>query len=159
MHMSMRFHASRSTATPVSGPAGRLVSLDAARVANRGPPGRRGGSLSRSGAGSVGARSRASQQDVPEQTHRRSVGNQEETETGYDPVRGRVKHTSDPLDSPVDLMEMAAYQTILQGGEAKILPGSAMPPGRSVNQTKSPRGATTPAASATTIPSGGPPSG
>jgi len=47
----------------------------------------------------------------------------------YDPVRRRVKHTLDPLEAPVDLMEMAAYQTILQGGEARILPGSAMPNG------------------------------
>ncbi len=47
----------------------------------------------------------------------------------YDSVRQRVKHTSDPLDSPVDLIETAAYQTILQGGEAKLLPGAAMPNG------------------------------
>jgi hypothetical protein len=47
----------------------------------------------------------------------------------YDNVRQRVKHTTDPLDSPVDLIEAAAYQTILQGGEAKLLPGAAMPNG------------------------------
>jgi len=47
----------------------------------------------------------------------------------YDPVRRRVSHTNDPLDSPVDLVEMAAYQTIMQSGEAKIVPGSAMPNG------------------------------
>ena len=47
----------------------------------------------------------------------------------YDPVRQRVKHTDDPLDSPVDLIEAAAYETIRQGGIAKILPGSAMPNG------------------------------
>jgi hypothetical protein len=47
----------------------------------------------------------------------------------YDNVRQRVKHTSDPLDSPVDLIEVAAYQTILQGGEAKLLSGAAMPNG------------------------------
>jgi hypothetical protein len=47
----------------------------------------------------------------------------------YDPVRQRVKHTGDPLDSPVDLVETAAFHTIRQGGEAKILPGSAMPNG------------------------------
>ena len=44
-------------------------------------------------------------------------------------MRQRVKHTSDPLDSPVDLIEEAAYQTILQGGEAKIVAGAAMPNG------------------------------
>ena len=47
----------------------------------------------------------------------------------YDPVRQRVKHTDDPLDTPVDLIEAAAYQTILQGGEARILPARAMPNG------------------------------
>lgn len=47
----------------------------------------------------------------------------------YDNVRQRVKHTSDPLDSPVDLIEEAAYRTVLHGGEAKIVPGSAMPNG------------------------------
>jgi hypothetical protein len=47
----------------------------------------------------------------------------------YDPVRRAVKHTDDPLDSPVDLIEMAAYQTILARGEAKLLPAPAMPNG------------------------------
>jgi hypothetical protein len=47
----------------------------------------------------------------------------------FDPVRMRVKHTEDPLDSPVDLIDSAAEQTILHGGEAKILPASAMPNG------------------------------
>ncbi|HVW83580.1 MAG TPA: hypothetical protein VHB50_02830, partial [Bryobacteraceae bacterium] len=47
----------------------------------------------------------------------------------FDPVRRRVKHTDDPLDSPVDLIESAAYQTVLHGGEARILPASAMPNG------------------------------
>ncbi|MBV8731137.1 MAG: hypothetical protein JO336_15125 [Acidobacteriia bacterium] len=47
----------------------------------------------------------------------------------YDPVRQRVKHSDDPLDSPEDLVETAAYQTVLQGGEARILPASAMPNG------------------------------
>jgi Bacterial archaeo-eukaryotic release factor family 3 len=47
----------------------------------------------------------------------------------YDPARQRVKRTDDPLDSPVDLIDAAAIQTILQGGEAGILPASAMPNG------------------------------
>jgi len=47
----------------------------------------------------------------------------------YDHVRQLVKHTDDPLHSPVDLIDAAAQQTILQGGEAKILPASAMPNG------------------------------
>jgi hypothetical protein len=47
----------------------------------------------------------------------------------FDPVRGRVKQTSDPLDSPEDLIESAAWQTILHGGMVRILPGSAMPNG------------------------------
>ena len=47
----------------------------------------------------------------------------------FDPVRQRVKHTDDPLDSPCDLVEGAAWQTVLHGGEARILPGSAMPNG------------------------------
>ena len=47
----------------------------------------------------------------------------------YDPARQRVKHTDDPADSPVDLIEEAASQTIRQGGVAKILPASAMPNG------------------------------
>jgi len=44
----------------------------------------------------------------------------------YDPARQRVKHTDDPADSPVDLIEEAASQTIRQGGVAKILPASAI---------------------------------
>jgi hypothetical protein len=47
----------------------------------------------------------------------------------YDPIRRRVKHTEDPLDSPMDLVEEAACQVIEQGGEARILPGAAMPNG------------------------------
>jgi hypothetical protein len=47
----------------------------------------------------------------------------------YDKVRRRVKHTDDPLDSPEDLIDAAAFQTILHAGEARILPGSALPNG------------------------------
>jgi hypothetical protein len=47
----------------------------------------------------------------------------------FDPVRGRVKQTTDPLESPEDLIESAAWQTILHGGVARILPGNAMPNG------------------------------
>jgi hypothetical protein len=47
----------------------------------------------------------------------------------YDPVRQRVKHTVDPLDSPVDLIEVAGFETIHQGGEVRMLPASAMPNG------------------------------
>jgi hypothetical protein len=47
----------------------------------------------------------------------------------FDPVRQRVKHTHDPLSSPQDLVEGAAWETILHGGEARILPGAAMPNG------------------------------
>jgi hypothetical protein len=47
----------------------------------------------------------------------------------FDPVRHRVKHTDDPLDTPIDLVNSAAEQTVLHGGEVKILPGSAMPNG------------------------------
>jgi hypothetical protein len=47
----------------------------------------------------------------------------------YDPIRRRVKHTSDPLDNPIDLVESAAFETIRHGGEARILPASAMPNG------------------------------
>jgi hypothetical protein len=47
----------------------------------------------------------------------------------FDAVRQRVKHTEDPLDSPVDLVETAAWETIRQGGEVRMLPGSAMPNG------------------------------
>jgi len=47
----------------------------------------------------------------------------------YDTVRQRVKHTEDPLDSPVDLIDAAAEQTVRHGGTVKILPSSAMPNG------------------------------
>jgi Bacterial archaeo-eukaryotic release factor family 3 len=47
----------------------------------------------------------------------------------YDSVRQKVKGTEDPLDGPADLVESAAYQTILQGGEARILAARAMPGG------------------------------
>ncbi len=52
------------------------------------------------------------------------------TYTGtFDPVRMRVKHTDDPLASPIDLINSAAEQTLIHGGEVKILPASAMPNG------------------------------
>jgi Bacterial archaeo-eukaryotic release factor family 3 len=47
----------------------------------------------------------------------------------YDRVWQKVKRTEDPHESPVDLIEIAAYQTILQGGEARIVAGRAMPKG------------------------------
>jgi hypothetical protein len=47
----------------------------------------------------------------------------------FDPVRRRVKHNADPLDSPVDLIEFAAFQTLERGGDVKILSGTAMPNG------------------------------
>jgi hypothetical protein len=47
----------------------------------------------------------------------------------YDAVRRLVKRTDDPLDSPIDLIEAAGWQIIIQGGEAKLLPASAMPNG------------------------------
>jgi len=47
----------------------------------------------------------------------------------FDPVRQRVKQTADPLDFPQALMEVAVWQTILHGGVARVLPGSAMPNG------------------------------
>lgn len=47
----------------------------------------------------------------------------------YDPVRQRVKRTDDPLDSPVDLIEAAALETMQHGGEVAILPAPAMPGG------------------------------
>jgi hypothetical protein len=47
----------------------------------------------------------------------------------YDAVRQRVKRTDDPLDSPVDLIETAARQTMQHGGEVAILPAPAMPGG------------------------------
>jgi hypothetical protein len=47
----------------------------------------------------------------------------------YDDVRQRVKHTRDPLDSPEDLIESAARETIVHGGIARIVPASAMPNG------------------------------
>ena len=46
----------------------------------------------------------------------------------FDPVRQQMKHTSDPLDSE-DLIDSAAWQAILHGGEARIVPASAMPNG------------------------------
>ncbi|MCU1328939.1 MAG: hypothetical protein JWN34_4309 [Bryobacterales bacterium] len=47
----------------------------------------------------------------------------------YDKVRRRVKHTDDPLDAPEDLIDAAAFQTILHAGEARIRRGSALPNG------------------------------
>jgi hypothetical protein len=47
----------------------------------------------------------------------------------YDSVRQKVKRTEDPLDGPADLVESAAYQTILQGGQAQIIAARAMPGG------------------------------
>jgi Bacterial archaeo-eukaryotic release factor family 3 len=47
----------------------------------------------------------------------------------FDPVRHRVRRTDDPEASPDDLIEGAAWQTILHGGIARILPASAMPRG------------------------------
>ncbi len=47
----------------------------------------------------------------------------------YDAVRQVVKRTDDPLDSPTDLIEAAAWRILSQGGEAKLLPASAMPNG------------------------------
>jgi hypothetical protein len=47
----------------------------------------------------------------------------------FDPVRRRILHTDDPTHSPEDLIDSAARQTLLQGGEVKMLPGTAMPNG------------------------------
>jgi hypothetical protein len=47
----------------------------------------------------------------------------------YDSVRQRVKHTDDPKDSPLDLIEAAGLETIRKGGETRILPAPAMPGG------------------------------
>ena len=47
----------------------------------------------------------------------------------YDAVRQRVKRTDDPLDSPVDLIEAAARETMRHGGGVAILPAPAMPGG------------------------------
>jgi hypothetical protein len=47
----------------------------------------------------------------------------------YDSAGHRVKRAEDSLERPVDLIEKAAYQTILQGGEARILAARAMPDG------------------------------
>jgi len=47
----------------------------------------------------------------------------------FDAVRQRVKHTEDPLDQPVDLIESAALQTLAHSGEVHMLPASAMPNG------------------------------
>jgi hypothetical protein len=45
----------------------------------------------------------------------------------FDTMRQRVKHSD-----PDDLIEEAAYQTIVHGGESRIMPGSAMPNGVAV---------------------------
>jgi hypothetical protein len=45
----------------------------------------------------------------------------------FDFMRQRVKHSD-----PDDLIEEAAYQTIVHGGQARILPGSAIPNGAAV---------------------------
>jgi len=45
----------------------------------------------------------------------------------FDTMRQRVKHSD-----PDDLIEEAAYQTIMHGGESRIMPGSAMPNGVAV---------------------------
>jgi hypothetical protein len=46
-------------------------------------------------------------------------------EGSYDPMRQRVKHG----EETEDLVDAAAYQTIVHGGEARIVCGSAMPNG------------------------------
>jgi hypothetical protein len=50
----------------------------------------------------------------------------------YDAARQMVKRPEDTFETPVDLIELAAYQTILQGGEARILAAKAMPEGAAV---------------------------
>jgi hypothetical protein len=50
----------------------------------------------------------------------------------YDAARGTVKRPEDTFESPVDLIELAAYHTILKGGEARILAAKAMPEGAAV---------------------------
>ena len=47
----------------------------------------------------------------------------------FDEARFRVKHTSDPVNHPEDLIDEAIHQTIVHGGDAMILPGSQMPNG------------------------------
>ena len=47
----------------------------------------------------------------------------------FDPVRQRVKHTDDPLESPQDLIESAAWQTLQHGGIVRLVPAAAMPNG------------------------------
>jgi hypothetical protein len=47
----------------------------------------------------------------------------------FDLTRRRVKHTEDPLDKPVDLIEIAARETIAHAGEAHVVAGSKMPNG------------------------------
>jgi hypothetical protein len=47
----------------------------------------------------------------------------------YDSVGHKVKRAEDSLERPADLLELAAYQTILQGGEARIVAARAMPDG------------------------------
>lgn len=50
----------------------------------------------------------------------------------YDAARQTVKRPEDTLEAPVDLIELAAHQTILQGGQARILTANAMPEGAAV---------------------------
>jgi hypothetical protein len=50
----------------------------------------------------------------------------------YDAARQTVQRPEDTFETPVDLIELAAYQTILQGGEARILGAKAMPEGAAV---------------------------
>jgi glutamate dehydrogenase/leucine dehydrogenase len=50
----------------------------------------------------------------------------------YDAARQTVKRPEDTFEAPVDLVELAAHQTILQGGEAQILAARAMPEGATV---------------------------
>jgi hypothetical protein len=50
----------------------------------------------------------------------------------YDAAQQMVKRPEDTFEAPADLIELAAYQTILQGGEARILAAKAMPEGAAV---------------------------
>jgi hypothetical protein len=50
----------------------------------------------------------------------------------YDAERQTVKRPEDTFEAPVDLIELAAYQTVLQGGEARIVAPRAMPDGTGV---------------------------
>ncbi len=50
----------------------------------------------------------------------------------YDAERQTVKRPEDTFETPADLIELAAYQTILQGGQARILAAKAMPDGAGV---------------------------